>query len=100
LQGFSGLRLSGFRFDRYEGSLPRITYKAGFHPLKKWQAIMPSMLSRYALGQKTALIGNRGPYCSSCGKPMRFCKAVPRLASLPELRTYDCKTMRGDSDGS
>jgi len=35
--------------------------------------------------------GSRGPDCPRCGRPMRFYKAVPRVASLPELRTYDCK---------
>ena len=36
--------------------------------------------------------GEWGPDCPSCGRPMRFCKAVPRVASLPELRTYNCKS--------
>lgn len=31
------------------------------------------------------------PLCVSCGKPMRFVRAVPRFAALPELRTYECK---------
>ena len=31
------------------------------------------------------------PLCASCGKPMRFVRAVPRLAALPELRTYECE---------
>jgi len=31
------------------------------------------------------------PACPSCGKPMRFTRAVPRIAALPELRTYECK---------
>ena len=30
------------------------------------------------------------PDCPSCGRPMRFTRAVPRVASLPELRTYKC----------
>jgi len=31
------------------------------------------------------------PACPNCGKPMRFVRSVPRLAALPELRTYGCK---------
>ena len=31
------------------------------------------------------------PPCPSCGRPMRFVRAIPRLAALPELRTYECK---------
>ena len=31
------------------------------------------------------------PLCPSCGRPMRFVRAVPRFAALPELRTYECK---------
>jgi rubredoxin len=31
------------------------------------------------------------PPCPSCGRPMRFVRAVPRFAALPELRTYECK---------
>ena len=31
------------------------------------------------------------PLCPSCGQPMRFVRAIPRFASLPELRTYECK---------
>ena len=31
------------------------------------------------------------PLCPSCGKPMRFVRAVPRFAALPELRTFECK---------
>jgi hypothetical protein len=31
------------------------------------------------------------PVCSSCGKPMRFVRSIPRFAALPELRTYECK---------
>ncbi len=31
------------------------------------------------------------PLCTSCGKPMRFVSAIPRLAALPELRTFECK---------
>jgi len=31
------------------------------------------------------------PLCPNCGRPMRFCRAIPRLGALPELRTYDCK---------
>ncbi len=31
------------------------------------------------------------PLCPSCGQPMRFVRAVPRFAALPELRTYECK---------
>src|SRR6516164_9092363 len=34
---------------------------------------------------------DEGPECPNCGSPMRFCKAVPRVASLPELRTYNCQ---------
>jgi len=34
---------------------------------------------------------DEGPVCPNCGSPMRFCKAVPRVASLPELRTYNCQ---------
>ena len=30
------------------------------------------------------------PLCPSCGKPMRFVRALPRFAALPELRTYEC----------
>jgi predicted RNA-binding Zn-ribbon protein involved in translation (DUF1610 family) len=35
--------------------------------------------------------GAANPACPSCGMRMRFCKAIPRVASLPELRTYNCK---------
>lgn len=28
--------------------------------------------------------------CPSCGKEMQLTKAVPALAGLPELRTYQC----------
>ena len=31
---------------------------------------------------------------------MRFCKAVPRVASLPELRTYNCKRCGVTVNGS
>ena len=31
------------------------------------------------------------PLCASCGKPMHFVRSIPRLAALPELRTYECK---------
>lgn len=31
------------------------------------------------------------PLCPSCSKPMRFVRAIPRFAALPELRTYECK---------
>jgi hypothetical protein len=31
------------------------------------------------------------PPCPSCGLAMRFLRAVPRFAALPELRTYECK---------
>jgi len=31
------------------------------------------------------------PLCASCGKPMRFVRSIPRLAALPELRSYECK---------
>ena len=31
------------------------------------------------------------PLCPHCGRPMRFVRAVPRLAALPELRTYACR---------
>lgn len=31
------------------------------------------------------------PLCPSCGQPMCFKRAVPRLAALPELRTFECK---------
>ncbi len=31
------------------------------------------------------------PLCPSCGRPMGFVRAVPRLGALPELRTYECK---------
>jgi len=30
------------------------------------------------------------PPCPSCGRPMRFLRAVPRLGALPELRSYQC----------
>jgi transposase-like protein len=30
------------------------------------------------------------PLCPSCGQPMRFVRAMPRFAALPELRTYQC----------
>lgn len=30
------------------------------------------------------------PLCPSCGRPMRFVRAIPRLGALPELRTYEC----------
>lgn len=30
------------------------------------------------------------PLCPKCGRPMRFRRAVPRFAALPELRTYEC----------
>jgi len=30
------------------------------------------------------------PLCPSCGRPMRFKRAIPRLGALPELRTYEC----------
>jgi len=30
------------------------------------------------------------PLCPSCGQPMRFKRAVPRFAALPELRTFEC----------
>jgi hypothetical protein len=32
------------------------------------------------------------PLCPSCGRPMRFVRAVPRFAALPELRTFECKS--------
>ena len=44
--------------------------------------------------------GARRPDCPSCGKPMRFARAVPRFASLPELRTYNCKRYRVTVNGS
>lgn len=31
------------------------------------------------------------PLCPGCGQPMRFVRAIPRFAALPELRTYECK---------
>ena len=31
------------------------------------------------------------PLCPSCSEPMRFVRAIPRFAALPELRTYECK---------
>jgi len=31
------------------------------------------------------------PICPSCGKPMRFARAIPRIGGLSELRTYDCR---------
>ena len=30
-------------------------------------------------------------WCASCGRPMRFVRAVPRLGALPELQTFECK---------
>lgn len=31
------------------------------------------------------------PLCPDCGWPMHFVRAVPRLAALPELRSFQCK---------
>jgi hypothetical protein len=31
------------------------------------------------------------PLCPSCSRPMRFVRAIPRFAALPELRTHECK---------
>ncbi len=31
------------------------------------------------------------PICPSCGKPMRFVRAVPRIGELPALLTYECR---------
>jgi hypothetical protein len=31
------------------------------------------------------------PACPSCGKPVRFTRAILQPDGLPELRTYDCK---------
>lgn len=31
------------------------------------------------------------PHCPSCGKPMLLARTVPRVASLPELRSFECR---------
>jgi hypothetical protein len=36
-----------------------------------------------------------GPFlrpCTRCGRPMTLVRTVPRLAALPELKTFQCKT--------
>ena len=31
------------------------------------------------------------PRCPDCGKPMLFQRSLPKLAGLPELRTFKCE---------
>ena len=33
------------------------------------------------------------PHCPSCGKPMLLARTVPRAASLPELRSFECRNL-------
>lgn len=39
----------------------------------------------------TILDDGGAPLCPGCSEPMRFVRAIPRFAALPELRTYECK---------
>ena len=40
---------------------------------------------------QTAQTPTTATCCPSCGRPMRFVNAVPRLGALPELQTFECK---------
>jgi hypothetical protein len=50
--------------------------------LRRRKVILPEML-----GERI----KPTPVCPSCGKPMRFVRAIPQADGLPALRTYDCK---------
>ncbi len=32
--------------------------------------------------------------CPCCGKPMRFARPVPKIDSLPEMQTFECRLCR------